>query len=83
MRSAVAADEWHARLFVKPEIWSTPKGEFLDHIDHELAKIRQDLLARKPYLDGSSLRAAWSHRQRLREFAEAQELAASGNLREW
>jgi hypothetical protein len=44
MRSAVAADEWHARLFIKPEIWSAPKGEFLDHIDHELAKIRQDLL---------------------------------------
>jgi predicted phage terminase large subunit-like protein len=49
----------------------------------ERAAFERELLARRPHLDHSSVRAAWSHEQRKRQFSQEQELAGSGAMSEW
>ena len=49
----------------------------------ERSQFERALLARRPTLDAGSLRAAWSHQQRVKAFEDERELAGSGAMHEW
>ncbi|HJQ66979.1 MAG TPA: hypothetical protein VJ816_11400 [Gemmatimonadales bacterium] len=65
-------------LQLRAQPGATEQAESSLYDDPELIERSQfeaELLRKRPHLDHSSLRAAWSHEQRKRSFAQAQELA--------